>query len=1205
MKFKEIQKAIFKCFIFIACHFIEKLHSQYVSSDQVFINDVELVSYSNPLVLSSTQQSDIITVYFNVNFQNTPKIIVGYKYIDYDHNSNQKSFEMVVSNINTNSFQLQFIKYQDTKVYRIIATYVAIDSNYAYQNQVTLNFQPWPSNNQVTVSTQFSNQSIDVSKVQRKAFGFIQGIISNTNLGNIQVQNIQMTVQVSTNTIDVTAIQNDSQQCITQIKVNYLEFYVNITNPYYDLKIIVDSTYLVNKSYNIGVYPSQATLDFNNNADIQGVVIALTSYNVPLTTYSARLNMTLVSYTASNKILNYQYQTWVDTVIYSFGSTIAVFKMIDCSSNTNNPVNHSANQQCVSQCPQGFSLKKRDASQGFSYCQINSCSVAKCQLCNSNGGCILCSPQMYLFNYQCYASQPPQTYCDNQLNCYSCLPQCKSCNNSSSCTSCFNQYQFNGICYDKKPNNTYCDQNQVCTKCQDSSCSNCDSQNVCISCNQQNPYYFQNKCYPAQQDYTYCDSSNICFSCNPLCLYCSGPNSNQCIQSCSNGFVLINNKCQCLQAGFGYDPVNQNCVQCKQNLCADCYGDYTQCQQCQPGSAFNPSNNQCECSDPLYYFDIFFQKCKKSSVANCKVSSKTIDQCIQCNDGYFLNKSSGQCTYCTNKTFTDNQNICRLQCRQNCLVCINATDCIQEEGANNSNQNNNNNNSNNNNGNNGSSGQVKNCHYSCDKCSQSNSPNSCLTCASPSTRVYNPQSFQCLCKVSYIDDGNADCQELVDLDSSIFNSYQVAFYISFALQSIFVLGINSTNYQHILIIQQYIYLLTFFPSFNKNLQFYQLISLFRYLSIFTLFENIQLISKASYSLNLLIIFTSVLAVSVLIAYTFHFARFSFAYASYFKWNLIFLSSRIISLFSFVLIFNVFLKQQQYTDSLTLTVVLIYLFFYFIKTILHIKGIMNENNQLQENCNASGQLDNSTNLKKNINLKSALEVSMEKPQSTPVQNQQNVEIEMIQNFTQQQALIQSRNKKKFISPYQTLFCELDLEIKFSKYFWLIVEIKNIIVGFIIGYFGDNIWAYYILPAISFINIIIHSFNKTQTDSKKRNLVFFIESIVLIILSFFCFYISLENQQSDQSKIIILIISCCIFIISISIIIFHIAIILDYLKDKLDSKNTNKLHIQNQTNHPQCNMRMQNYFTKDQINAILDQPSYFSNSTSSRKKRRNNF
>ncbi|KAL4497151.1 hypothetical protein ABPG72_019471 [Tetrahymena utriculariae] len=1112
---------------------------------------------------------------------------------------------MVVSNINTNSFQLQFIKYQDTKVYRIIATYVAIDSNYAYQNQVTLNFQSLPSNNQVMVSTPFSNSSIDTSKVQRKAFGFIQGIISNTNLGNIQVHNINMTVQVGTNTIDVTAIQNDSQFSISQIKVNYLEFYVNITNPYYDLKIIVDSTYLVDQPKNIGVFPSQATLDYNNNADIQGAVISLTSYNIPLTYFSARLNMTLTSYTASNKTLNYQYQTWVDTVIYSFGATIAVFKMIDCSVNQNNPINYSTNQQCVFQCPQGFQLKKRDASQSFSYCQINSCTVAKCQLCNVSGGCILCSPQTYLFNQQCYASQPPQTFCDNQLNCQSCQSQCKSCNNDTSCTSCLTGYQYNGICYDKKPENTYCDQNQVCTQCQDSSCSNCDSQNVCISCSLQNPYYFQNKCYPTLQDNTYCDSSNICFPCNPLCLYCSGPNSNQCIKSCSDGFILTNNKCQCSQAGFGQDA-NLKCVQCKQNLCADCYGDYTKCQKCQTGSTFNPSNNQCECSDPLYYFDMFFQKCKQSSIANCKVSSKTVDQCIQCKDGFFLNKNTGQCTYCTNNTYTDSQNICRFQCRQNCLVCINGKDCIQEAGNNNNNGNNSdNNNSNNNNNNNSSSDKGTNCHYSCDKCSLPNSPNSCLTCASPSTRVYNSKQFQCPCKAIYLDEGNADCQELVDLDSSIFNSYQIAFYISFALQSIFVLGINSTNYQHILIIQQYIYLLTFYPSLNKNLQFYKLISLFRYLSIFTLFENVQLIFKTSYSLNLLIIYTSVLGVSVLIAYIFHFYRFSFAYASYFKWNLIFLSSRIISLFSFVLIFQIFLKQQMYTDSLTLSVVLIYLFLYFIKTILHIKGIINENNSSQENSLTSGSLDNTTNLKKNINIKSGMENSMEKSQQTHVQNQQNVEIEMIQNFTQQQALIQARNKKKFISPYQALFCELDLEIKFSKYFWIIIEVKSLIVGFVIGYFGDNIWAYYILPAILLINILIHSFNKTQSDSKKRNLVFFIESIVLIILSFFCFYISLDNQQRDQSKIIIIVISCCIFIISISIIIFHLSCILDYLKDKLDSKNRNNLIIQNQANQAQCSMRMQNYFTKDQIKAILDQPSYFSNSPSSRKKRRNHF
>lgn len=63
-----------------------------------------------------------------------PKIIVGFKAMDFDFNSISKSFEIVYDKVTTESFEMQLIKYQDTKVYRILVTYIAIDSDDAYSN---------------------------------------------------------------------------------------------------------------------------------------------------------------------------------------------------------------------------------------------------------------------------------------------------------------------------------------------------------------------------------------------------------------------------------------------------------------------------------------------------------------------------------------------------------------------------------------------------------------------------------------------------------------------------------------------------------------------------------------------------------------------------------------------------------------------------------------------------------------------------------------------------------------------------------------------------------------------------------------------------------------------------------------------------------------------------------------------------------------
>ncbi|EGR32261.1 spfh domain band 7 family protein [Ichthyophthirius multifiliis] len=217
------------------------------------------------------------------------------------------------------------------------------------------------------------------------------------------------------------------------------------------------------------------------------------------------------------------------------------------------------------------------------YIEKKKCICAKCDdLCSSCIGglenqCLGCSS---LKNFLVKSENLNYGYCQQ------CPSICSECISQNFCLSCIKDYYLNyfdsntQLCIDKCPNNFYEDNDQnKCTKCPDPFCQNCFKKSLqIITCLQCKPGFYINK------------ESGTCQQCHPQCETClqSGNDIEPFCQKCKQPtqqdwppIVVDGTKCKekCPKKKY-MDLETLICVDCHPS-CNQCTSQsQTQCQEC-------------------------------------------------------------------------------------------------------------------------------------------------------------------------------------------------------------------------------------------------------------------------------------------------------------------------------------------------------------------------------------------------------------------------------------------------------------------------------------------------------------------------------------------------------------------------------------------------------------------------------------------------
>ncbi|CAD8071487.1 unnamed protein product [Paramecium sonneborni] len=402
-------------------------------------------------------------------------------------------------------------------------------------------------------------------------------------------------------------------------------------------------------------------------------------------------------------------------------------------------------QKCVSVCGDGIIAGNEECDTGIITfdgfeclnCKYkcsegcNNCVYGKCLECKNNYGWYLS------LNDQCESKCGDLIISDIE-NCDTNSESCENCNFvcDDNCTQCkfgICQYCKKGyqlllnkcisICGDSIQTNIEdCENDDIipfdgCYLCQfqcQNECLHCIN-GECISCNEINGWYLQNKrCETKCGDgiiagLEECDisleldngdiSTNQCFNCRfqcvSNCLNCERGICNQ----CENGFFLNDqNECENICG----DQINKDfefcdddnldafdgCFQCQYDCSAECQECANgQCQLCYDGFYLDNTNWQCksicgdmkttqyeECDDgnDIPYDGCY--NCKYSCTENCQNCIKGV--CSSCNQGYVL--SFPKCMVdCKDLINGQNQDKCyQKECQRECLICVKG-DCFQ------------------------------------------------------------------------------------------------------------------------------------------------------------------------------------------------------------------------------------------------------------------------------------------------------------------------------------------------------------------------------------------------------------------------------------------------------------------------------------------------------------------------------------------------
>ncbi|KAL4481587.1 hypothetical protein ABPG74_007676 [Tetrahymena malaccensis] len=323
------------------------------------------------------------------------------------------------------------------------------------------------------------------------------------------------------------------------------------------------------------------------------------------------------------------------------------YKCDDCDSKCKSCSN--SNKNCQS-CQSNIYLYQNQClefPQPGTYCtDYNNCSKCDehCKTClDTPKNCISCYDNQYLYNQFCQTQKPSGVFCKQDQNfftCQTCKNQlCQECQiaDSSKCISCpQNQYLYQDNCFQSQPNSTYC-QDGKCYDC-DSLCSSCNgpSNTNCTACKVETYRSLVGTQCLCKEGY-YEDTNKNCKQCSKICLTCNGPSDKQCLTCknyiyqntcydnppphsyCDHGYTLndsgdcvyCDNKMYANSLGICILPCKQGCKICISiDKCIYLDDTYKNCDvSCQTCSG--PSSSECvSCSSNTRFFDSTSNTCK-------------------------------------------------------------------------------------------------------------------------------------------------------------------------------------------------------------------------------------------------------------------------------------------------------------------------------------------------------------------------------------------------------------------------------------------------------------------------------------------------------------------------------------------------------------------------------------------------------------------
>ena len=351
------------------------------------------------------------------------------------------------------------------------------------------------------------------------------------------------------------------------------------------------------------------------------------------------------------------------------------------------------------------------------------------------------------YNYNrtlCLEIIPEGYYCNssNDKTIDKCHQNCKTCNssftdNNNNCLTCPDSgtiYFYQGNCLSNCPNGFYEENSIKKCKCTTNfECSLCNSENKCLSCNDEKQYYAKKEingdsiknCYNTTTigpGYFLNMTSKLFEQCDSNCAICD---ENKICSQCENGYSLITNKnniqkcyLNCTYYFYfdesGYHctdgdncPPNFKLINGKGKCIDDCSNDnvfnYTyeyknECfNQC-PSNSYPLSDNIYKCEEYLnctnyynytqtgcidsipdgYYCNSSSLKTIDKCYQNCKTcktgGTESNNNCLTCPESGKMYFHLGNCyleSECTKETFIDSNNTKRCKCLNNitCELC--------------------------------------------------------------------------------------------------------------------------------------------------------------------------------------------------------------------------------------------------------------------------------------------------------------------------------------------------------------------------------------------------------------------------------------------------------------------------------------------------------------------------------------------------------
>ncbi|EAR87024.2 H-type lectin domain protein (macronuclear) [Tetrahymena thermophila SB210] len=387
----------------------------YIPSKQVQINQVYVVQYGDGQLSADTDQNIVTQVTFPKLFNRVPQVLLATFDLDLDGtkilNSN---WQLTTQGISKTGFSSKLIKKGLQHIYTLGYYYLAIDSDdvYIFSNQVAFfKANAIVVNGKLVQTFTISYQRvIDTTKTKRIMTAFYTGYDQTTT------DNSQAKLSIF---LEIIQLQDYAQLIITSeqtnnymdlVFYNYMEYYEDIDQNFLVLESFEERVFQavpVNSSLNSNKIDRLQSVSpfYTNIGSIQGILCGLSGLQIPPKNEVLRLTIQNINFL--NNYLNYQYETWQDTVIQGVTSNVLVFKQLDC--------NIYFNFQCVNSCPSHYFMYY-DQVKAVNLCQkcYTLCSECLGQLARQ---CTKCFPGFILSNGSCICPENQLLLSDNTCGC--------------------------------------------------------------------------------------------------------------------------------------------------------------------------------------------------------------------------------------------------------------------------------------------------------------------------------------------------------------------------------------------------------------------------------------------------------------------------------------------------------------------------------------------------------------------------------------------------------------------------------------------------------------------------------------------------------------------------------------------------------------------------------------------------------------------